>query len=89
MNRTVSGFKAELYPNPAIDKATVKFTADSDEQYHLNLTDVIGQHLLSKEGNATEGVNIIDLDLNTVAKGVYLLNIMSGKNTQQIRVVVE
>ena len=89
MNGSVSGFNATVYPNPASDKAIVKFTVVSAAQYHLNLTDVLGQHVLSTDGTATEGVNMIDLDLSTVAKGVYLLNIMSGENAQQVRMVVE
>ncbi len=89
VNGSVIGFNAEVYPNPASDKATVKFSTESSAQYHLNMTDVLGQRVLSTEGTAVEGINMIDLDLNNVAKGVYLLNIMSGDNAQQIRVVVQ
>ncbi len=63
--------------------------ASTAAQYHLNMTDVLGQRILSTEGTAVEGRNMIDLDLNNVAKGVYLLNIMSGDDAQQISVVVE
>ncbi len=86
---TVDQFKAEVYPNPATDKATLKFTVASADQYHLNITDVIGQNVLNISGEANEGINTVDIDLSTLAKGMYILNIMSGYNTEQIKVVVQ
>jgi hypothetical protein len=86
---SASGLNAEVYPNPATEKATVKFTAATDSQVHLNMTNVIGQSVMTSEVAATEGINMVDLDLNNVAKGVYMLSIMSGDNTEQIRLIVE
>ncbi|MCX6275194.1 MAG: T9SS type A sorting domain-containing protein, partial [Bacteroidetes bacterium] len=86
---SASGLNAEVYPNPATEKATLKFTAASASQVHLNMTSVLGQSVMTTEVAATEGINMIDLDLNNLAKGVYMLNIMSGDNNEQIRVVVE
>ncbi len=89
MNETIIGFNAGVYPNPATDKATVKFSTASAGQYQIEVIDVLGQRVLSTEGTAVEGINMIDLDLNNVAKGVYLLNIMSGDQRDQIKLVVE
>jgi len=89
VQNSLGSFNAEVYPNPASDKATVKFTAAQAAQYQLKMTDVLGQRVLSLEGAATEGINMIELNLGTVSKGVYLLSIMSNGNTEQIRVVVE
>ncbi|MCX6275216.1 MAG: T9SS type A sorting domain-containing protein [Bacteroidetes bacterium] len=86
---SASGLNAQVYPNPATEKATVKFSATTAAQYHLNMTDVIGRNVLSTDGTASEGINMVDLDLNNLAKGVYMLNIISGDNNEQIRVVVE
>jgi len=89
MQNAAGSFNAEVYPNPASEKATVKFTAADAAQYHLNMTDVLGQNVLSLDGAATEGINMVELNLGSVAKGVYLLSIMSNGNTEQIRVVVQ
>ncbi len=86
---SASGLNAQVYPNPATEKATVKFTTTTAAQYHLSMTDVIGRNVLSTDGTATEGINMVDLDLNNLAKGVYMLNIMSGNNNERVRVVVE
>ena len=86
---SVSGLNAEVYPNPASEKATVKFTAVAAAQYHLNLTNVLGQSVMSTDVAATEGVNMIDLNLNSIVKGVYMLDITSGKNSEQIKLIVQ
>jgi acyl dehydratase len=85
----VTSMNATLYPNPAIDHATLNFTSVSAAHYKLNLTNVLGQSVMTTEVAAVEGINIIDLDLSTVAKGVYMLNIMSGDDTESMRLVVE
>ena len=84
-----NGLNAEVYPNPAVDKATLKFNSALSGKYHLGLTNMIAQNVMSLDGAATEGINMVDLDLSTVAKGVYLLNIVSGDNNEQIRLIVE
>ena len=78
-----------VFPNPATKNATVKFFAASSAMYKLNLSDVLGRIVLSTFGAAFVGTNMIDLDLNNVAKGVYMLSIMSGDNNEQIRLIVE
>ncbi len=89
VNSNAESFNGSVYPNPATEKSTVKFTAASAGQYHLNMTDVLGQNVLKTDGETTEGINMIELNLNSVAKGMYMLNIISGDNNGQIRMVVE
>jgi hypothetical protein len=84
-----AGLNTEVYPNPAVDKTTLKFNSSASAAYHLILTDVIGQTVLSNDGTATEGINTIEMNLSTIAKGVYLLSLMSNGSTEQIRLVVE
>ena len=86
---SASGLNAEVYPNPATEKATVKFSAATATLVHLNMCNLLGQSVMTTEVAATEGTNMIDLDLNNLAKGVYMLNIMSGDNNERVRVVVE
>ena len=84
-----AGLKAQVYPNPATDKITVSFNASKRTAYHLVMTDVIGQRVLNTDGSTTEGINIVELNLSTLAKGIYMLSIMSNGNTEQVRVIVE
>jgi len=86
---SIGGLNAELFPNPATDKATVKFNAADAGNYSLVLYDVLGNKMLSTDGVAVEGENLIELNLATVAKGMYVLSVISNESSEQIRVVVE
>lgn len=89
VNAASGAFSAEVYPNPATEKATVKFNSSTAADYTLILTDVIGQQVLTSNGHANEGVNMIELNVGAVAKGVYMLTIISNGSTEQIRLAVE
>jgi len=81
--------QAEVYPNPATEKATLKFISMDDHHYHIELMNLIGQHVFYSEGFATEGVNTVELDLSLLAKEVYMLRLVSGGFTDEIKVVVQ
>jgi hypothetical protein len=53
------------------------------------MTDVIGQRIISLDGTSMEGVNMIELDLSAVAKGVYLITLTNDERSQQLNLVVE
>jgi hypothetical protein len=80
---------AELYPNPAAEKATLKFNAAAVTDYTITMTDLVGQSVLSAVGTTTTGTNVIELNLTSIAKGVYMISIMSGNETGQIKVMVQ
>jgi hypothetical protein len=84
-----SGLDATLYPNPATEKATVKFNSTEAGRYTLVLYDLVGQTMLTSNGASVVGENMVELNLAAVAKGVYTLSVISNGTTEQIRVVVE
>jgi len=86
----VSGDQFNAYPNPTSGKLTVSFNATSKEKYVLKVTDLIGKVMLSRANTAEEGVNLQEIDLSDIAKGMYLLSIeREGTETQTMRIVVE
>jgi len=88
-NLMSSGLSLNVYPNPASDYITVSFNTNSSSDYHLRLFDAAGREVMVKDGKAVEGINSIPLDLKSVAKGVYMINLMQSDNQLNERVVVE
>jgi len=78
-----------VYPNPTNSNATVSFTSESSANYHMVLFDAAGREVMVKDGASVIGINAIDLDMRSVAKGVYMLSLQQGENKNQQRVVVE
>jgi hypothetical protein len=84
------GATATLYPNPTSGKTTVKFESTNSAKYVISVIDVTGRTIISDEVTAAEGINMHELDLTKVAKGVYLVRMESeGEQTQLLKVTVE
>lgn len=88
--QTLAEFNAEVYPNPAVDKLTVKFNSTSSGSYSIKVIDLIGGTVMHQEGKARIGVNVHELRLGDLARGVYILNLERQGDAKQIfRVVVQ
>jgi hypothetical protein len=79
---------AEIFPNPAIEKAVLKFYAASDEKFSMRMEDAAGRIVFRNDADAVAGINIVDLDFSALAKGVYLFT-FSGESNEQLRVIIQ
>jgi Secretion system C-terminal sorting domain len=67
-----------LYPNPAIDLATVSYTTESNEQVTIQLKSASGQQLLLKNFVASAGINHFDLpEVKNLQRGLYFVNLIT------------
>ncbi len=84
------GTTAGLYPNPTSGKTTVKFESVNAAKYVISVVDVTGRIIISDEMTAAEGINMHELDLTQVSKGIYLVRMeTAGEQTQLLKVTVE
>ena len=73
----------EVYPNPATDNINIVSYAkliNSIDVYNLS-----GQKVISKKVNATT----TKLNINSLAKGVYILDIKSKVSSVKRKIIVE
>ncbi|HUM45670.1 MAG TPA: FG-GAP-like repeat-containing protein [Chitinophagales bacterium] len=78
-----------LFPNPTSGLVTIATDAPISGMIKMELVDVTGRTLLSQSENGLDLLQKIQLDLSTLTKGIYFLNIKSGANTLQHKVVVQ
>ncbi|MEP7168102.1 MAG: HYR domain-containing protein, partial [Bacteroidota bacterium] len=76
-------------PNPAHDNLTVSIDAKQNSDLSLTLTDISGRIVLSEKHTATAGMNRYEVNLNTLSKGVYILQADFGGSGQKTKVVIE
>jgi hypothetical protein len=78
------------YPNPTSSSVKVTFISDRNDKYILKLVDMIGKVLIYESLPAAEGYNSKDINLENVAKGVYMIYVQTedGK-AQTLRLIVE
>ena len=78
------------YPNPTSGKLNVTFNASGTEKYTLKVVDLLGKVLISEVNTAQEGSNLLELDLSSLAKGMYLISIeRDAAQIETMRIVVE
>jgi large repetitive protein len=77
-----------VYPNPVHDQATVIFEGEVNHQkYELKVIDMYGKVLMAKQGTAAAGANTLQLSLGKYAKGMYIVNLITGNKTRTIKLV--
>lgn len=82
LNNTLS-----VYPNPASSQINVEFLADNTD-YTISITDLSGRVVSSKEYSKLSGNQNIEVSLNGVSEGNYILTVSSelGKVNKNISV---
>jgi hypothetical protein len=76
---------AGLYPNPLSGSSlTVSYQAGNNEQIHLSLIDINGRTVRDWEKTATDGSNIMRLDLDDVNEGQYALRIIHADGKVEV-----
>jgi hypothetical protein len=79
-----SNLQLSVYPNPTQDNVNVQFFAETEGEYIIRLIDNIGRTLITKTGNASNGVNTALVNTDGIAKGVYHVSIIMNEKQQQI-----
>ena len=79
----------ELFPNPTEGQLTIKSDEKTGGKVSLQVVDVTGKELLSRIDDDMKQGKEIQLDLSQLPKGIYFLNIESGANTMQRKVVIQ
>lgn len=82
--------EVDVFPNPSNGKITIHFVAFKSEKLNLNIYDVLGHIVTKSDINTIEGENNIELDLLSLVKGVYFLNVNNENlNFQTARIVLQ
>ncbi len=78
------------YPNPVSSDLTIDLDATTSGSYVVELLDLSGRIVKSEVMNAIIGLNRNSMDVSTLAKGMYLLNVKNEDGfSQQMRIAVE
>jgi hypothetical protein len=78
-----------LYPNPAVNEITVSFISTKNESYSILLNDIIGRKIKIETANTVIGINNINLSLDGISKGVYMVTLKKGNGILNRRIVIE
>jgi hypothetical protein len=65
-----------LYPNPAHGNVTAQFISETSGTATVNLCNLLGEKIMSSQQSVTEGLNSVALSTTSVAKGVYVFEML-------------
>lgn len=70
----------KIYPNPANNELNISF-ADSDGDYNISVTDILGRTVINTEQNNLFGAQNINLPLDNLKSGNYILRVSNNNNS--------
>ena len=76
-------------PNPAHDHLTLNYIADKSSDIIITLNDIIGNTVLTLIKNAAQGMNTYEIDIDKLAKGLYMMQAQTDSRKETIKVVIE
>jgi hypothetical protein len=75
-------------PNPFADKTEIYFSVLNDAQVEFKVYNLLGAVLCDNKFQAQKGANIIKIDANSFAPGVYIYSVKNGDKVITKRMVV-
>jgi hypothetical protein len=77
-----------LYPNPADQYVNVSWRASTRGSVQITTSDVNGKVLQQKLVPAVKGTNHYKLDVSSLAKGFYNINLVTDNQTIQHKLLI-
>ncbi len=74
----------EVYPNPACDKVTVDFEQNYSAMLHIELYDILGKRILTKD---VASVTNTTIDVSSLKNGFYFCRLLALDNTNKWNLV--
>ena len=81
----------QTYPNPTSASLTIKFYANKDSKYSLNLYNVLGGLIKAMDmGFSKDGMNYSkQFDLSTLSSGIYILKLITNDEVFSKRIIIQ
>lgn len=77
-----------VYPNPANTQLNVEITTTGNDKIQLAVYDLAGQVVQSTTQPSAPGKNTTQLDISTLAEGVYILRVEENGNVMTKRIAI-
>lgn len=78
-----------VYPNPSSENIILDLNLKSAQKTTIELTDINGKVVLSKNVGELNGESKQTIDISGIAKGSYLIRIITGSGTEVKKIIVE
>lgn len=85
-DNTLAGM--QLYPNPATNNVHVAIVSAETSNATLAIYNLVGQMVYSENVALTEGNNMMEVNINSLNAGIYMVNVKTAKGTSTQKLIV-
>ncbi len=85
----ISVSSSALYPNPASNSTTLSIDLKSNSKVNIAIMNMVGQTVKTSVAEGQAGANSINVDLSSLSKGVYLVNVKVDNTSSTKKLVIE
>ena len=78
---------SKISPNPTTDIATIVFSSPNSAKTIAQITDMLGNIIITKEIDAQEGLNFTKIDLKKYQNGIYILTLRNQYSTTTSKII--
>jgi len=78
-----------VFPNPTTDNATLMVETSKTAQLNLTIVNMVGQVVDSQTVNAFTGKNMVQLNTNGLAQGVYTIVLRDSKGVAKVQRLIK
>ncbi len=84
-----AGLNLVAFPNPVNDVLNVTFNSGASQNYNVKMVDATGRVVMAEARVAAEGSNQVEINVQDLASGIYMLQFQMNDHTEQIRIFVD
>jgi hypothetical protein len=88
-NTQITGTVTNIYPNPSNGNMTVEYNSSSTSGIQLIAYDLVGRIIYNQQSSASEGMNSYNVNVQDLAPGVYVLEILNGSEVSRMKFSVQ
>ena len=78
-----------VFPNPSTETINVNLNLKSSQKVSIELTDITGKLILTKDAGTLTGESKQTLTVNNISKGTYLVRVVTENGTEVRKIVIE
>jgi hypothetical protein len=88
-NSKSNAYDISLFPNPANNNATLGINLKENTGVTVNVYNLVGQLVKSTKADGRVGDNNINIDLNNLSAGVYMVNVKVGNSVNTTKLIIQ
>ncbi|MDH4474129.1 MAG: T9SS type A sorting domain-containing protein [Fluviicola sp.] len=90
VDENTADFSVNVFPNPAVNEATVSFELTNTSDVTLTVTDLAGKVVYTNNlGNTTAGKHNVEINTAVLAGGIYAVNFSANNSVVTKKLVVK